>query len=40
MTEFWERSDGRIAIAAGMLKALVTKDTPDDDIMNHGRIAR
>lgn len=39
MTEFWEPSKGRIAIAAGMLKALVTKDTPDDDIMNHGRIA-
>ncbi len=40
VTEFWEPSKGKIAMAAGMLKALVTKDTPDDDIMNHGRIAR
>ncbi|BDV30193.1 pyridoxamine 5'-phosphate oxidase family protein [Microbacterium terricola] len=37
-TEFWEPSKGKIAMAAGMLKSLVTKDTPDDDIMNHGRI--
>lgn len=38
VTEFWEPSKGKIAMAAGMLKSLVTKDTPDDDIMNHGRI--
>lgn len=37
--EFWEPSKGKVAMAAGMLKALVTKDTPDDDIMNHGRIS-
>lgn len=36
--EFWEPSKGKIAQAAGMLKALVTRDTPDDDIMAHGRI--
>lgn len=38
VTEFWEPSKGKIALAAGMLKALVTRDTPDDDTMNHGRI--
>lgn len=38
-TEFWEPSKGKIAMAAGMLASLVTKDTPDDDIMNHGRIS-
>lgn len=27
-----------IAMAAGMLKSLVTKDTPDEDTMNHGKI--
>ena len=27
------------AMAAGMLKALMSKDTPDDDIMNHGKIS-
>lgn len=37
-TEFWEPAKGRIALAAGMLKALVTRDTPDDDVMVHGRI--
>ncbi|MFG6492433.1 pyridoxamine 5'-phosphate oxidase family protein [Microbacterium sp. P03] len=37
-TEFWEPAKGKIAMAAGMLKAFVSKDTPDDDIMNHGRI--
>ncbi|MBU4464205.1 MAG: pyridoxamine 5'-phosphate oxidase family protein, partial [Actinobacteria bacterium] len=37
-TEFWEPAKGKIAMAAGMLKSLVTKDTPDDGIMNHGRI--
>jgi general stress protein 26 len=38
VTEFWEPAKGKIAMAAGALKALVTHDTPDDDIMNHGRI--
>ena len=38
VAEFWEPSKGKIAMAAGMLKALVSKDTPDDDIMNHGKI--
>ena len=28
--EFWEPKHGKIVMAAGMLKALVTKDTPDD----------
>ena len=37
-TEFWEPAKGKVATAAGMLKALVTRDTPDDDIMNHGRV--
>ena len=36
--EFWEPSQNKLVMAAGMLKALVTKDTPDDDIMNHGII--
>lgn len=36
--EFWEPAKGKIAMAAGALKALVTKDTPDDDTMNHGHI--
>ncbi len=38
-TEFWEPAKGKVALAAGMLKSLVTKDTPDPDIMNHGRIS-
>lgn len=38
VTEFWEPAKGKIAMAAGMLKSLVTKDTPDEDIMNHGKI--
>ncbi|WP_336631709.1 MULTISPECIES: pyridoxamine 5'-phosphate oxidase family protein [unclassified Microbacterium] len=38
LTEFWEPAKGKLAMAAGMLKSLVTRDTPDDDIMNHGRI--
>lgn len=38
VTEFWESSKGPIAMAAGALKALVTRDTPDDDVMDHGRI--
>jgi len=37
-TEFWEPAHGRIVLAAGMLKSLFTKDTPDEDTMNHGRI--
>lgn len=40
VTEFWEPSKGKIAMAAHMVKALVTKDTPDEDIMNHGKIER
>lgn len=39
VTEFWEPSKGKIAMAAGMLKALVSKNTPDNDIMNHGKIS-
>lgn len=38
VTEFWEPAKGKVAMAAGMLKSLVTRDTPDDDIMNHGLI--
>ena len=38
VTEFWEPAKGKIAMAAGMLRSLVTKDTPDDDIVNHGKI--
>lgn len=37
-TEFWEPAHGRLVMAAGMLKSLFTKDTPDDDTINHGRI--
>lgn len=36
-TEFWEPAHGKLVMAAGMLKALATRDTPDDT-MNHGRI--
>lgn len=36
--EFWEPAHGKLVAAAGMLKALVTRDTPDDDIMRHGRV--
>ncbi len=35
--EFWEPRHGKLATAAGMLKALVTRDTPDDT-MSHGRV--
>gem|GEM_PF-2927899 len=38
VAEFWEPAKGKVAMAAGALKALVTRDTPDDDIMNHGRV--
>lgn len=38
VTEFWEPSKGKVAMAAGMLKSLVTRDTPDDDTMNHALI--
>ncbi|MFS0733452.1 pyridoxamine 5'-phosphate oxidase family protein [Microbacterium sp. 1P10UB] len=37
-TEFWEPAKNKVAMAAVMLKSLVTRDTPDDDITNHGRI--
>ncbi|HEX5730608.1 pyridoxamine 5'-phosphate oxidase family protein, partial [Microbacterium sp.] len=32
--EFWEPKHGKLVMAAGMLKALVTKDTPDDTMRN------
>ncbi|MDN3497312.1 pyridoxamine 5'-phosphate oxidase family protein [Planococcus sp. APC 4015] len=35
--EFWEPRHGKLVAAAGMLKALVTKDAPDD-MMDHGRV--
>ena len=35
--EFWEPKHGKLVTAAGMLKALVTRDTPDDT-MRHGRV--
>lgn len=35
--EFWEPRHGKLVVAAGMLKALVTRDTPDD-LMRHGRV--
>ena len=38
-TEFWEPAHGKLVMAAGMLKALVTRDTPDDT-MRHGKISR
>lgn len=37
--EFWEPAHGRLVMAIGALKALVTKDVPDDT-MRHGRISR
>jgi len=36
-TEFWEPAHGKLVMAAGMLKSLFTRDTPDDT-MNHGRV--
>lgn len=36
-SEYWEPRAGKLATAAGMLKALVTHDTPDD-MMVHGRV--
>ena len=33
-SEFWEPKHGKIVMAAGMLKALVTKETPDDTMRN------
>jgi len=36
--EFWEPRHGKLVTAAGMLKALVTRDTPDDT-MRHGRVS-
>lgn len=35
--EFWEPKHGTLVAAAGMLKALVTRDTPDD-MMRHGKV--
>jgi general stress protein 26 len=37
--EFWEPAHGKLVVAAGMLKALVTRDTPDDT-MRHGKVTR
>ena len=36
--EFWEPRHGKLATAAGMLKALVTRDTPDDTML-HGQVS-
>lgn len=36
--EYWEPRQGKIAAAAGMLKALVTRDTPDDTMV-HGHVS-
>lgn len=36
--EFWEPAKGKIALAVGMLTSLVTKDTPDEDLTNHGTV--
>lgn len=36
--EYWEPRHGKIAAAAGMLKALVTHDTPDDTMV-HGHVS-
>jgi len=36
--EFWEPRHGKLVTAAGMLKALVTKDAPDDT-MRHGTVS-
>jgi len=35
--EYWEPRHGKLATAAGMLKALVTHDTPDDTMI-HGHV--
>ncbi len=37
--EFWEPAHGKLVMAAGMLKALVTRDTPDAT-MRHGTVSR
>lgn len=37
--EFWEPAHGKLVMALGALKALVTTDVPDDT-MRHGRISR
>ncbi|QIG38173.1 pyridoxamine 5'-phosphate oxidase family protein [Microbacterium sp. 4R-513] len=36
--EFWEPAQGKIVMAAKMVKSLVTHDTPDDT-MSHGRLS-
>lgn len=38
VAELWEPAHGKLVMAASMLKALVTKDTPDDEATNHARI--
>jgi general stress protein 26 len=35
--EYWEPRHGKLVVAAGMLKALVTRDAPDD--MVHGKVS-
>lgn len=35
--EYWEPKHGTLVVAAGMLKALVTRDAPDDT-MAHGKV--
>lgn len=37
--EFWEPAQGKIVMAAKMVKSLVTPATPDDT-MSHGHVAR
>ena len=36
--EFWEPAHGKLVMAAGMLKSLITRETQDEDTMNHGVI--
>ena len=36
--ELWKPAHGKLVLAASMLTALVTKDTPDEDTTNHARI--
>lgn len=38
VTEFWEPAKGKLALAAGALRSIVTRDVPDDDTMNHGYV--
>jgi general stress protein 26 len=38
--ELWQPAHGKLVVAAGMLKSLFTKDTPDEEITDHARIVR